>query len=177
MSSTFTCITFYVAPTKEHHPLVSKLLRCEHDGRSYKRDGDNRMVKVTREGEFLTGRFTICDYYMGEEGGDEFFDLYWQVCALGYISQDHETQSWDYSDGDDEEHELREQERKKKEKLKFFWLAFPNLMFIIKHERPPIPEELANELNCPSLSEDEIWNLDQNYPGSLSANLVHAEYK
>jgi len=156
MSSTQTRITFYVAPSKERHPLVSQLFRCI----DAERIGKPRIVEsVTRIEGFLTGTFEISDgnmyQYDGFDGDTDchnqkdyeetkkFFDLYRELGALGYLSEDHRCSwwssggsrgsDWNDVDYDDEIEEYRRQEEKKK--LKFFWQEYPNLMSIIKYGR------------------------------------------
>ncbi len=153
MSSTFTTITFYVAPSKERHPLVSQLFRCANAVS----DGKPGMVMVTRFEGFLTGTFVLCDgdryeeswtedSGLGREGYEEvkkFFDLYRQLCDLGYLSEDHRTSSrsnsGDRSDwgkpvyGRDRWGSVREMGKKK---LQHFWKEYPNLMSIIKYGQP-----------------------------------------
>ena len=155
MSSTFTTVTFYVAPSKERHPLVSELLRAVG------RDGKSRIVhKVTRTDSFLTGSFEICDGDMYDEDEEDyrqmygreqhkewriFCDLYRQLCNLGYISEDHRCSWWssngafgsDWEMASLAEHESREfLQKEKRRKLKLFWQEYPNLMSLIKYGYP-----------------------------------------
>lgn len=126
-------------------------------------------------------------------------ETYTEVLNLGYISEDHRTivqdvdydgnttviyDAWcdkvgdtHYKIGTSTEYEpsqswVRWEEKKnsRKEKLKLFWLAFPNLMFMMKHERPPTPEELAKE-SCQPFSEEGMRHREQNSPDALTANL------
>lgn len=178
MASYYTTVTYYIAPSKERNPLVRQLLSED---------------KFTRRDGFLTASYSVDDSNRSRKPPS-----YAQLCELGYISEDHRTTGHcsngdahsDWYDfvgrtrykigtkiehrihdwgNDDDEHDAR----REKENLRLFWLAFPNLMFIIKHGRPPTSEELARE-SRQQLSEEQ--QLD--YPNSsLSANLTHAEYK
>lgn len=165
MSSTFSTVTFYVAPSKERHPLVSQLLRSIDAGR----DGRPRVAKVTRVGGFLTGTFELCDgdwydeefqsdWPEDEDVGDQpsparvryeetkqFFDLYRRLGDLGYISQNHRYSWWsgngdhgsDWEEGPLDHHEYQEfLQKEEKRKLKLFWQEYPNLMGMIKSGHP-----------------------------------------
>ncbi len=200
MSSTIGTTTFYVAPSKERHSLMSKLLGWEEEfwNELEHRNEPRHLVTVTRVDGFLTGEFETCDGYAYNV---EFEKLYKELGELGYISEDHR-QSWYSSNGDggsdwydhvgstrykigtniearpghwDYEPDGAEA-RRAKEKLKLFWLAFPNLMFMMKHEQPPTPEELAKE-SCQFLPERKrVSPRDRiDPPSALTANLRPAE--
>ena len=114
MSSTFTTVTFYIAPSKERHPLVSQLFLCENP---YHAKKPRVVTRVTRVEGFLTGEFSLCDgnryeeEYSEDEGEEysethsaamreryegkkKFFDLYRQLGTLGYLSEDYRTSWW-----------------------------------------------------------------------------------
>ncbi len=165
MPTTIGTGVFYIAPSKEHHPLVSKLLRMEYQ---YYKDGHEkttqRVVSVRRTDGFLTGTFGIID---GDVRDETFMKLYEELGDLGYISEDYRSCWWEWSSdgctfstwydragdtayeigtkqvrdfsefllGGDELDDIPQLSHK--EKVRKFWEEFPNLMHILKYDRPP----------------------------------------
>lgn len=159
MPTTVGTGVFYIAASKERHPLVSKLLRMVD-----KWAKDKPIVHVTRVEGFLTGKFGIIDW---DHRDEEFMKLYEELGNLGYISEDYrcEWSEWsaygctfdtwydrvgntayeigtkqvrhfnEYTLGGEEVNEVPQLSRK--EKARKFWEEFPNLMHILKYDRPP----------------------------------------
>ena len=165
MPTTVGTGVFYIAPSKERHPLVSQLLRMEY---TYYKHGHEktteRVVSVSRDGGFLTGTFGIIDDDVRDE---TFMKLYKQLGDLGYISEDYRRQwsEWSsdgcifntwydrvgdiaYEIGTNQVRHFSEfllggEERGEiprlphKEKARKFWEDFPNLMHLLKYDRLP----------------------------------------
>ena len=153
MGLIFTTFKFTVAPSKEHHPLVSDLFKLGAIGFH----SLAIRVRVSRHEGFLCGAFELTDYYVdrraeafmfghkdfldqdddednfweGEESLKEFAQKYRVISDLGYISNHDETPRWcsnednSEQDYDPDDEDCREAKRAA---LGRFWENFPNLM-------------------------------------------------
>ena len=136
MGTTYYTQVFYVAKSKERHPLIVNLFRSASQF--------GKLKKVKRGGGYLTVHITVSDNSR-DQSNELLTDQYENLCSLGYISDSIEGPYWRCSSGmtsdiDDSGDwgRIDVEKQKRKELLTRLWGDFPNLMQKLK-ESPPIP--------------------------------------
>ena len=127
-------IKFLIAPSKEGHPLIGRLLH------SLDRMGKTHVFCLSRVDGFLMGMFEISAL----EEDEVFSSIYVKICDLGYVSEYHgydqsrdDISYWISSSYPKYEEAVKATRQKREwDDRNLFWQRFPHLMAMMEYGHP-----------------------------------------